>query len=194
MEDSGSERWYALRVRSNREKIVQAALRSKNYIEFLPMYRKTSQWSDRSRQVERPLFPGYVFSRFDVNRRLPILMISGVTHIVGSGNVPEPVDEAEFETIKRFVASGFPVEPRPYLREGEPVLVETGPLSGLEGRLLRSKGQDNLIVSLSLLHRCVAVEVRREWLRPIRCFSHAQTLCAASRPTAIRAFAAGGGA
>lgn len=185
------ERWYALRVRSNREKVVQSALRGKGYTEFLPLYRQVSRWSDRTRQIERPLFPGYVFGRFDVNHRLPILTISGVAQIVGSGSTPLAVDDDELQAIKCFVASGLPVEPWPYLREGQPVLVERGPLAGLEGILLRSKGQDNLVVSLSLLQRSVAVEVGRECLRPIRSFSKTQSSCSRGRPGDVRVFRAG---
>jgi transcription antitermination factor NusG len=168
---SGTAQWYALRVRSRCEKVVQLALQGKGYAEFLPLYRKASRWSDRVRQIEQPLFPGYVFGYFDVNHRLPILTISGVTQIVGKGNAPEPVADGELEAVKRFIASGFPVEPLPFLEEGEPVVVETGALAGLEGILLRIKGHDSLVISVGLLQRSVAVEVDRNSVRPIRSLS-----------------------
>jgi transcription antitermination factor NusG len=186
-----SERWYALRVRSNREKLVQSVLRGKGYVEFLPSYRKLSRWSDRLRELDRPLFPGYVFARLDINRRLPVLMISGVIQIIGAGNTPESVDDSELEAIKRLVASGFPVAPWPYPREGEPVLVERGPLAGVEGTLLRRKGRDNLVVSVSLLQRSVAAEVERDSLRPIEAFSRARSSSSAGQIFPVRVFAAG---
>ncbi len=166
-----SERWYALRVRSRCERVVQSALQSKGYGEFLPLYRKVSRWSDRVREIDLPLFPGYVFCYFDINHRLPILTISGVTQIVGNGKMPEPIDDDELQAIKRFVASGFPIEPLPYLREGQPVVVESGSLAGLEGILLRIKDHDSLVISLALLQRSIAVEVDHYRVRPIQSLS-----------------------
>jgi transcription antitermination factor NusG len=75
------EQWYALRVRSNFDKVVALTLRGKGYSEFLPVYRKLSRCTDRKKQIELPLFPGYVFSRFDINSQLPILTIPGVVHV-----------------------------------------------------------------------------------------------------------------
>ncbi len=98
--------WYALRVRSNCEKLVSLTLRGKGYTEFLPLYRKLSRWSDRKKQIDLPLFPGYVFSRFDVNHRLPIISTPGIVHVVGFGSKPEPIQEEEVVAIQRFVTSG----------------------------------------------------------------------------------------
>ena len=167
MDDNAIQHWFALRVRSNCEKMAASMLRGKGYPEFLPLYRKASRWSDRIKNVELPLFPGYVFARFDVCKRLPVLTVPGVMHIVGIGKAPEPVDDAELNAIQRFVASGLPVEPWPFLRAGEAVRVERGSLSGLEGILLEIKNSYRLVVSLSLLQRSVAVEIDRDCVAPM---------------------------
>jgi transcription antitermination factor NusG len=160
--------WYALRVRSNCEKTVALSLGGKGYAEFLPLYRKLSRRRGPAKQIESPLFPGYVFSAFDVNHRLPILMTPGVVHVVGIGRIPEAVDKDELLAIERFVSSGLAVEPWPFLKKGEPVLVERGPLSGLEGVLIEIKGLHRLVISLSLLQRSVAVEIDRDCVRPLK--------------------------
>ena len=159
-------RWYALRVRSNCEKVVASSLKGKGYSEFLPLYRRASR--RRREQIELPLFPGYVFGAFDVNQRFPVLTIPGVVHIVGVGHAPEPIDRVELEAIERFISSGKAVEPWPFLKAGEFVLVERGPLTGLEGMLVQVKNSQRLVVSLSLLQRSVAVEIDRDSVRPIR--------------------------
>jgi transcription antitermination factor NusG len=171
--DNG-QNWFALRVRSNSEKLVAFALRGKGYDEFLPLYRKLSRWSDRKKQIELPLFPGYVFSRFDVNQRLPILIIPGVMQVVGFGNKPEPVADEELRAVERFVASGLPVEPWPFLKVGESVLVDDGPLAGLEGTLVEVKNRYRIVVSLTLLQRSVAVEIDRDCIRPVTSISLVQ--------------------
>lgn len=161
------ENWYALRVRSNHETVVQSGLRSRGFEEFLPVYRARSRWSDRVKVIQRPLFPGYVFARFDASNRLPVLMLPGFVHIVGFGNGPEPVDEKELHAIRRFVDSGLPITPWPYLREGEMVVVQHGALAGLEGIVLRATDSLRLVVSLNLLQRSVAVELDRESVKPL---------------------------
>ena len=84
--------WYGIRVRSKFEQVVWAALGNKGYETFLPLYRANHVWSDRLKQMELPLFPGYTFCRFDVrDRLLPILTTPGVVSIVHAGKTgPDP--------------------------------------------------------------------------------------------------------
>ena len=161
------ERWYAIRVRSNCEKVVSLTLSGKGYATFLPSYRKLSRWSDRNKQIELPLFPGYVFSSFDINRRLPVLMTPGILSIIGVGSTPEPVQEEELSAIRRFIASGSPVEPWPFVKVGDAVVVDCGPMAGLEGILAQVKNRYRLVVSLTLLQRSIAVEIDRDCIRPV---------------------------
>src|SRR5262245_60511989 len=91
--------WYALHVRTRFEKVVARNARDKGFEELLPLYRRASRWSDRIKQIDLPLFPGYVFCRFNPLDRLPILTIPGVKGIVGFGKNLIPVDEAELNAI-----------------------------------------------------------------------------------------------
>jgi transcription antitermination factor NusG len=154
-------------VRSNCEKVVASSLKGKGYAEFLPLYRKLSRRAGPAKEVELPLFPGYVFSAFDVNHRLPILTIPGVVHVVGVGRAPESIDRDELLAVERFVASSLAVEPWPFLKTGDAVVVDRGPLAGLEGTLVQIRASHRLVVSLTLLQRSVAVEIDRDSVRPI---------------------------
>jgi transcription antitermination factor NusG len=165
-ESAAGVHWYALRVRMRYEKAVQAALISKGYKEFLPVYRKKSRWSDRVKEIELPLFPGYIFSQFDFHHRLPVLTIPGVAYIIGNGNFPSRVAEHELEGVRRFIASGLPVLPCPYLGVGQLVRVKRGALTGVEGIVVESRGLTRLIMSVTLLHRSVAVQIERDWVGP----------------------------
>jgi transcription antitermination factor NusG len=165
---SGNDRWFALFVRVNHEKLVSAALRSKGVEEFLPLYRMKRRWSDRTKQVQAPLFPGYVFCRIDLNRRLPILTTPGVHSIVGNGKVPVPVELTEIQNLRVIVDSHLQADPWPYLRIGQKVRIEEGALDGLEGILVATNKPSRVVVSVSLLQRSVAVEVDETWIRPVR--------------------------
>src|SRR5262249_58233371 len=93
---------------------------------------------------------------------------TGVQLIVGLGRTPIAVDETEIETLRRAVSSGQPIRPWPYIKVGQKVEIERGPLQGLSGIVLRIKNVDRLIVSVSLLMRSVAVEVDQASVRPMK--------------------------
>jgi transcription antitermination factor NusG len=159
--------WYALYVRTRFEKVVARNLRGKGYEEFLPLYRRSSRWSDRIKEIELPLFPGYVFCRFNPLDRLPILTIPGVNAVVGFGKNFIPVDEQELGAIRSVLKSGTHCEPWPFLQVGQRVRVEYGALAGTEGFVLMLKNTYRLVISINMLQRSVAVEIDRDCLTPI---------------------------
>jgi transcription antitermination factor NusG len=159
--------WYALRIQSRLGSLASTTLRGKGYQEFFPLYRSHRRWSDRTKELELPLFPGYSFCQFDVNDRLPILTTPGVIGIVGAGKTPVPVDEKEIEAVRAILRSGLAALPWPFLRVGSKVYLERGPLAGLEGMITNTDKVYRLIVSVNLLQRSVAVEIDRQWARPI---------------------------
>jgi transcription antitermination factor NusG len=160
--------WYALQVRPRFEKLIASTLVNKGYDGFLPLYHHRSRWSDRIKEVDLPLFPGYLFCRFDINSRLPILVTPGVMKVVGIGKTPYPVEDAEIAALQSIVISGLQAEPRSYLNVGEKVRIEIGPLAGVEGILMSLKGSHRLVVSVGLLQRSVSVEIDESWVVPIK--------------------------
>jgi transcriptional antiterminator NusG len=160
--------WFALRVRSNYERITVSHLRERGYEEFAPSCKIEKRWSDRTKQIDQFLFPGYIFCRFDPNDRLPVLTAPGVVDVVGFGRTPERIPEAEVDRVRRMVESGLLVTPYPYVQVGQAVLIERGPLSGVEGILVEVKGKVRLVVSVNLLQRSVSAEVDRHSIRPIQ--------------------------
>jgi transcription antitermination factor NusG len=165
---SGRLSWYALQVRSRRENLVAAHMNGQGIECFLPLYKSVRRWSDRLKELEQPLFPGYLFCRFDFQNRSPLLMTPGVIQIVGVGRTPMAVDDTELEAVRQAVLSGVPNQPWPYLEVGEKVRVNYGSLSGLEGVLVNFKGSHRVVLSVTLLQRSVAMEIDLEWVTPVR--------------------------
>ena len=158
--------WFALRVKSRFEKAVALAAHNKGYEEFLPLYQCRHQWSDRHKSVDLPLFPGYVFCRLEAERRLPLLTIPGVLHVVGIGRIPSPIDDAEMLAIQNVTRSQLLVEPWPFLEFGQRVRLKGGPLNGIEGFLIDLPGQSRMVLSLPILMQAIAVEIKRNWVEP----------------------------
>jgi len=172
--------WFAIRVKSNREKTVATALVNRGYEHYLPLYNVRSQWSDRVKDVELPLFSSYVFCRLDPAERLPVLTIPGVMLFVGIGRVPAPIDDAEIEALKTVCQSGLPTAPWPFIQAGQRVRIERGPLKDLSGLLVEVKNRFRLVVSVTMLQRSVAVEVDRDSICPIGSYP-VSSLAAAAR-------------
>jgi transcription antitermination factor NusG len=165
------DRWYALQLRTRWENSTATLLSSKGYEIFLPTFRtfKTLKHGHgRPVAVEGPLFPGYLFCRFDACNRLPVLVTPGVIAVVGRGRIPIPVEDSEIGAIQKAVSAGSRVEPCPYPDVGQLVRIEEGALTGVEGILTRFKGTHRIILSVSLLRRSVAVEIDRSAVGPIQ--------------------------
>ena len=158
--------WYALCVRPRYEKLAAMMLTNKGYETLLPLYKCRRRRPDRYKEIQLPMFPGYLFCQFDPNARLPILTTPGVLHVVGSGRAPISIDRAEMEAVRHLAQSQLRAEPHPYLEVGQKVYIQEGPLVGTVGILLAKKNSHRVIISVTLLRRAVAVEIDRDWARP----------------------------
>jgi transcription antitermination factor NusG len=177
--------WFALQVRARHEQGVADHLVGKGYELFLPLYKCRKRWSDRVKEVEAPLFPGYLFCRLNPHDRLPILKTPAMIQIVGSNRIPTAVDEYEIQAIQAMVASGIPNQPWPFLATGDRVRIESGPLIGLEGILVEFKGNHRLVLSVTLLQRSVAVEIDSAFVSSLRSCSRLHPEKEASQVRAV---------
>lgn len=167
MTDVGEKRWYAIQVKPRCEKRVSTYLHARGVEEFLPLCSSRRQWSDRSKLVELPLFPCYMFGRLDRAGQNLVKQTPGVRSIVGSEAGSVPMDECEIETIRRMIDSRLTLKSQTCFVEGQRVRVQHGPLAGCEGVFERFKGTQRLVVNVSLLHRSVAVEIDPSWVTAV---------------------------
>ncbi len=150
--------WYALHTRYQHEKVVAQNLAHKQIDVFQPQNTAIHNWKDRDRRLSLPLFPCYVSIRGRLERRLDILTTPGVIGWVGVGG-PSVIPAGEMEAVRRVAERIDKVEPHPYLTCGDRVRVKTGPLSGIEGILVRKNNLYRLVLSVDILERSAAVEV-----------------------------------
>jgi transcription antitermination factor NusG len=160
-------RWHALTVTHRHERAASSHLLHKGLEGFSPVYRARRRWSDRVKELEVALFPGYVFCRFAPHERGSVLMTPGVTSIVSFGKTPGIVEDQEIAAVRTILASGLPAQPWPYLQAGQKVRVEQGCLQGLTGTLVRCRDDCRVVVNVELLQRSVAVEIDRSSLGPV---------------------------
>ena len=158
-EPSQTTHWFALRTRSRHEKLVRDQLTNQGIEPLLPTIKRLSQWKDRKKEIEVPLFSGYCFVRFSAEQKLPVLKTIGVVDIVGSGQQPEPIPDEEIAALQMLMTSVLPYDPHPYLHEGMMVEVIRGPLQGVRGILLRKEKRHRLVLGVRLIQQAAAVEI-----------------------------------
>lgn len=114
-----------------------------------------------------PLFPGYALVRIALDERLAVLKVPGVVRIVGFNGSPTPLANGEIENIRRVLDVGLRAAPYPYLTSSRKVRINTGPLAGYSGILVRRKGRSRLILSVDIILRSVAVDIEASDVEPV---------------------------
>lgn len=159
--------WYALYTIAHHEKRVAQQLEERQLECFLPLYRSVRRWSDRRKEVQLPLFPGYLFVYTDLAERSRILRVASVVHFVCCNGQPTPVPAVEIENLRSALSGNARVQPHPYLKAGRRVRVHSGPMAGLEGILTARRGRLRVVLAIDPIMRSVAVEVGADEVEPI---------------------------
>jgi transcription termination/antitermination protein NusG len=153
------EHWYVLYTCANHERRVTAELQARSVEHFLPLYSSTRRWKDRRVTLELPLFPGYVFVRLTLRERLLVLQIPSVVRFVGLGGQPTALPDEDMEILRSGLSQRLRAEPHPFLTVGRRVRIRSGPLAGLEGKLVRKMGGFRVVIAIELIMRSVSVNV-----------------------------------
>jgi|SRR5215469_204368 len=151
--------WYAAYTSANHEKRVAEQLVQRGVENFLPLYESVRRWKDRRVRLRLPLFPGYVFVRLQLSERLRVLQVPGVASLVGFGDRPVSLPDDEMENLRHGICSDVRIQPHAYLTEGRKVRIMRGPLTGLEGILLKKKGDFRVVLSIDLIARSFVADV-----------------------------------
>lgn len=171
----GDRRWYALWTNSHCEQLVQDQLTARGFRSFLPTIRDWSRRAGVRRQIQRPMFPGYLFVNEAMGKReyVEIMKTRGLVRILGERwDSLAVIQDVEVEAIRQLAGSDLALMPYPYLREGQRVRITDGPLADVEGILVRIRPNRGLLVlSVGLLQRSVAVEVECAAVEPVDSFT-----------------------
>jgi transcription antitermination factor NusG len=159
--------WYAAYTNPRHEKRVAGQMDTNHIDCFVPLYRSVRRWKDRRKELELPLFPGYVFVHIALRDRLQVLQLPGVVQFVSFHGKPAALPTFEIEALRNGLARTTMVEPHPYLKMGRRVRVHSGPMAGLEGILIRRKDKFRVVLSIHMIERSVAVEVDETDVEPV---------------------------
>jgi transcriptional antiterminator NusG len=165
-----NNRWYAVVCRSRHEQVVTDGLTGKGFTTFCPRILEIRKWSDRRKEVEMPLFPGYVFVRInDMSlMRLPVLQTTGVAGFVGNNmRTPLAIPDKEIEDVQTVVNQRKGVSPYPSLAIGQRVRILGGAFDGVEGTLMGRNGEATLVISIQLIQRSISLQANNLNVVPV---------------------------
>lgn len=166
-----SANWFAAYTNSHHEKRVASHFRWRQIESFLPLYATLHRWKNRCEMnLDLPLFPNYVFVRIDPRERVRVLEVPGVLSLVGFGRTLAPLPDFEIEALRSGLGQRK-MEPHPYLVIGERVRIKAGPMTGMEGVLIRKNNNFRVVLALDAIMQSVAVEVDADDLEPAAKYS-----------------------
>jgi transcription antitermination factor NusG len=157
-----SPAWFALHVKPRHEFLVQGELARNGSEVYLPVVTKLSQWKDRKKLVDFPLFPGYLFSRVlpESEHFLELVKTRGVVRILSTvPGRPTPVPEVEISALKALLASANELDIHPELQAGKVVRIKSGVFENVTGIISKRGEQLFLHVNITMLGRCVTVRI-----------------------------------
>jgi len=161
--------WYAIRTRSRHERVVERQLQGQGIDVFCPLISQIRQWSDRRKQVESPLFPGYAFVRIapSPEERVRVLRTMGVVDLVGRNGQGIPIPTEQIEAVRTLIVNKTPFTKHTFLKVGQRVRVRGGSLDGVEGILVAQNGSQNLVISVEPIQRSLSIRIDGYQVEPV---------------------------
>jgi transcriptional antiterminator RfaH len=165
--DVAGRRWLAVYTKARQEKSLARELLKYGIPFYLPLVRKAAISRGRKRVSLSPLFGGYVFLFASEEERVRSLTTNRISRILA-------VDDAEqlafdLRQLRQLIVAGAPLTVESRLGPGQRVRVRRGPFAGLEGTVLKRRGQMRLLVSINFLQQGASVEIEDFLLDPVDC-------------------------
>lgn len=161
--------WYAVHTKARQEHVALENLHRQAFESFLPLIRQSRHRRGRWREVTEPLFPGYLFTRLDMQAEniAPIRSTRGVSGLVRFGGNHVPVPDSVVESLIAIQDSTDGIICTATLfRHGDRVTIASGPLAGLEGVFLGASGEERVCLLLDFLGKQQRIHISRHQIAP----------------------------
>ncbi|MDA1082649.1 MAG: UpxY family transcription antiterminator [Gemmatimonadetes bacterium] len=161
--------WFVIWAESRAEKKVNQRIVAMGIETWLPMIKERHRWSDRWRDVECPLFPGYLFAKATNANWHAILRTPGVLTVVKEKGKPALLADSFVTSLRNVIgregAIPEPVTERVEYAPGDEVIVQEGALSGVRGVVRERRGGRQLVIWVAEIGRGVAFTIGKALVR-----------------------------
>ncbi len=156
--------WVVAHVRPRCEKKLGQFCGQRGISFYLPLRRDVHSYGGRTKAFLKPLFPGYVFCMTDHDG------VGSLRQNRYVANLLDVADQAllvrQLRQIEYALSVDDALEIMPYLEEGRPVRVISGPFKGLEGKVCRIKGRTKVVINVDMIQKSVPIELEKCLLGP----------------------------
>jgi transcriptional antiterminator RfaH len=161
---AGQGAWVVVNTHPHREPVALENLARQGFPAYCPSVRRRITHARRTRDVLRPLFPGYLFVHVNSDQLeyRPILSTRGVRTLVRFGQRPSFLEDAFIRDLKSREVEGVIVRPPSPYKVGQTVSIAGGPFDGIAAAIIEMDEKDRLVVLMKLLNRSIKVEIRAE--------------------------------
>ena len=155
------ETWWCLHTKPRQEKAAARHLRTRAITYYLPqvVHEDRTPQGRKTRSVI-PLFTSYLFLRGNDHDRVEALKGNRLV------NVLEVADQDrlthDLRQIHQMLSSGLAVVPEPVMPVGARVRIKSGPLTGIEGTVIRRGKRDQFVAVVRFLGRGATVDLE-DW-------------------------------
>lgn len=154
--EPAAEPWWAVYTLSRREKDLLRRLRALDIGHYCPLVKKRQKSpSGRVRTSYVPLFAGYVFLRANEEQRIKALGTNCISKCLPATDAAGLVHD--LRQIQRLIDAEQPLLPESRLEPGMRVRIKSGSLAGIEGVVLKRRGQERLMVAIGFLQQGASV-------------------------------------
>ena len=155
-----SKEWFILQFKTNSHHQANRNLQQQGFETFLPLNNVTSRKASRFINVTRPLFPGYMFVKFDVTdpRWNKINSTYGVLRLITFNSILKSIPTDVIESlIKRCNMSGklLPVKK---LKQGDQVKLIEGPFANFIATIESYQSDERVWILMDLMGRKAKIQ------------------------------------
>ena len=161
--------WYVIQTKPKKETEAESYLLTKGVEAFNPLMETFALRSGRMSKELKPLFPGYIFGKFDLDENYPLVRWArGVKKVLGFGGYPTPISEEAVEIIKERADTQGVVRLKHHFEADDVIRIKGGPLKDLLGIFERwISDSERVRILLNLMGYQPAIEIHYSMIEKV---------------------------
>ncbi|MEA2013170.1 MAG: transcription termination/antitermination NusG family protein [Verrucomicrobiota bacterium] len=152
--------WCAAKTKPRCEKKIAQYCDKHQLCHYLPLRKKIKRYKSKTTATFLPLFPGYLFIQISPETKTLAMHSHKIVYFIS------PDQEAELQLIDELNAiqklqnaqDAGEMVLRPEIKEGNTVILSTGPFAGLSGIVTRRDNKQKITINIELIGQSVTMQ------------------------------------
>lgn len=156
------KRWYLLYCKRGEQSRAKQHLENQNVECFYPQIEVEKMVRGKCKVVEEPLFPSYIFVRFDYEEGPTFTTVRstrGVVDFIRFGALPHEVQGDLVYELKEIEKETVELTQENLPEEGQTIRVKTGQFAGIDAIFQERDGEARSIMLVKMINQVVPVSI-----------------------------------